>query len=195
MEIENPFGNEIIVIKNFLDQKIVDKIIFLAESLDEKDWAMLNDEACDDYQNKIYPIECSFDITGKLLDRQTLSKITDDARNVFFSIYKDEETVLHINDFGILSRTFGRGMGEHSDVGDNDPHQTRFGLVLYLNTQDKDFTGGELHYTKLGISYFPVAGDLVIHPGSEEYSHEVKDVTSGVRYMMSAFAKTIVPVF
>jgi hypothetical protein len=195
MQIEKPFDNEIVVIKNFLDQKTIDKIMFLASALDEEDWAKLNDEACDDYQNKIHPIQCSPDGTGKHIDRETISKITDDARNVFFSIYKNEEKILRLSDFGILSRTFGNGMGEHSDVGDNDPHQTRFGLVLYLNTQNKDFTGGELHYTKLGISYFPVAGDLVIHPGSEEYSHEVKDVTSGVRYMMSSFAKTIVPVF
>ena len=195
MQIENPFNNEITVVKNFLDQEVINKIIFLAESLEEEDWSRLNNEASDDYINKIYSIQDFSNNSISRLNEDFIPKITNDAKNILFSIYKDAKEKLSISDFGTLARTSGRGMGEHHDSGDGDPYETKFGLVLYLNTQNKDFFGGELYYPKLNLTYYPVAGDLVIHPGSEEYSHEVKDVTSGVRYMMSSFAKTIVPVF
>jgi hypothetical protein len=195
MQIENPFNNEIIVIKNFLKQEVIDKIISLAESLEEEDWSRLNHEASDDYLDKIYSINGPSSKKVHGLDGDFIAQITNNAKDILFNIYKDEKEKISISDFGILSRTSGRGMGEHHDSGDGDPHETKYGLVLYLNTQNKDFTGGELYYPKLNVTYYPAAGDLVIHPGSEEYSHEVKDVTSGIRYMMSSFAKTILPVF
>jgi hypothetical protein len=56
-----------------------------------------------------------------------------------------------------------------------------FGTVTYIN----DFGGGELRYPNQLITYKPNAGDLIIHSAEEHTSHEVLEVTSGVRYSYS----------
>jgi hypothetical protein len=87
-----------------------------------------------------------------------------------------------------IIRSYGDGMPVHHD---DDPYRldvtTRYGFVLYLND---DYTGGEIYYPKLNIEYKPKVGDLVIHPGSEEYSHGVRDIVSGERYNITLFAHT-----
>lgn len=59
-----------------------------------------------------------------------------------------------------------------------------YGVVLYLND---DFTGGELRYTKKGITHKPLARSLVCHPAFSDYEHEVLEVTSGTRKLISFF--------
>lgn len=59
-----------------------------------------------------------------------------------------------------------------------------YGCVFYIND---DFEGGQLWYPNQGVEYTPVAGEMIIHPGSREYSHGVKMVNSGLRITSSAF--------
>lgn len=192
MEVTKPFNNEIIIVKNFLDKKTIDQIISVAESFDEEHWHANDDIASDDYKGKVAFLQVENSSDGDGINSDIIFKITADAEDILFSLYGNQYTRsdISIGHFAMVSRTTGSGMGDHYDAGDGQIKETKFGLVIYLNTCNQDFTGGELVYSKLGITYYPVAGDLVIHPGSEEYSHGVKDVTSGTRYMMSAFAKT-----
>jgi predicted 2-oxoglutarate/Fe(II)-dependent dioxygenase YbiX len=107
------------------------------------------------------------------------------------SLWGIEQEDIFLTGFNILSRSKDIGMAVHSDGGDGLRQKTLYGLVLYLNTCDVDFWGGELYYPNLKIEYKPKAGDLVIHPGSEEYRHGVNDVTLGTRYIITSFAKTV----
>lgn len=59
-----------------------------------------------------------------------------------------------------------------------------YGAVFYLND---DYTGGEINYTKRGITHRPKANSLICHPASEDYEHEVLKVTSGIRKFISFF--------
>lgn len=48
-------------------------------------------------------------------------------------------------------------------------------FVLYHNT----FNGGEIIYPQLGIEYHPLEGDLLMHPGSQNYLHGTNEVLPG----------------
>ena len=76
---------------------------------------------------------------------------------------------------------------EHSDSkGDfeTDSHITK-GIVVYIND---DYLGGEIEYTKKNIIFKPKAGMMIVHPGTEEYSHRVLQVKESPRYFISVFA-------
>lgn len=59
-----------------------------------------------------------------------------------------------------------------------------YGVVAYLS----NFTGGEIIYPNIGITYKPEAGDVVIHSAFTPYEHGTLPVLSGVRYAFSCFA-------
>lgn len=82
----------------------------------------------------------------------------------------------------------GEEMFLHSDNpsgSDGTTNYVIFGMGLYHS----DFNGGEVHYEKLGISYKPEKGDLLIHPGSMKYIHRTFPVKPGpIRYLSTTFA-------
>jgi predicted 2-oxoglutarate/Fe(II)-dependent dioxygenase YbiX len=49
--------------------------------------------------------------------------------------------------------------------------------MAYIND---GFTGGELHFPEIGITYKPSAGDIIIYQAKEK--HEVLELTDGIRY-------------
>lgn len=77
----------------------------------------------------------------------------------------------------------------HSDNSDsaegyNEFEQLKWATFLYLNG---DFEGGELKFENHGISIKPQAGMLVAFNGGFHNQHEVKLITSGVRYNIGSF--------
>jgi hypothetical protein len=60
----------------------------------------------------------------------------------------------------------------------------KFGTVLYLN---EDYLGGEIYYPQYGIEVKPRAGCLIMHRGSSDQMHGIKEITSGTRYSVPAF--------
>jgi hypothetical protein len=75
----------------------------------------------------------------------------------------------------------GSDMYVHKDSYDGDS-RIKFGFVLYLN---EDYEGGGIHYPEYNTTIQPTTGLLVMHPG--DILHGVNEVTSGVRYNMTAF--------
>ena len=53
--------------------------------------------------------------------------------------------------------------------------------LVYLND---DYEGGEISFATHDITIKPKVGDLLIFPGNMNYAHEVKEVTSGIRYTL-----------
>jgi hypothetical protein len=79
--------------------------------------------------------------------------------------------------------TTGEYMWPHVDGGDPlNPKVIVFGIAIYLND---DFTGGELYYSDIDLSLAPRPRSIVIHDA--KFNHEVKTVTSGNRYSITAF--------
>lgn len=129
-------------------------------------------------------------ITNEL---QELSSIVDKLNSMFGTEY----TVRKNLTMNILS--VGHDWGEHYDshdfikvralskkLKDDAPYtileDSHYGIVVYLNSPEQ---GGDLVYTKQGISYTPKAGDLVIHSSEEHCSHRVDKVLRGHRYSYS----------
>jgi hypothetical protein len=193
MNLDRPFNNEIIIINNFIDKKELevlskyqnkDKIKenpggLSSEYFEDKLIILPNhdsliglDTNSQEYKNNLKCVEC--------VDRIYL-KITE----LLPQLYSDEIELTQIRS---IIRSYGTGMPVHHD---DDPYRsnvtTRYGFVLYLN---ENYDGGELYYPLLNIEYKPKRGDLVIHPGSIEYSHGVRDISNGERYNITLFAHT-----
>lgn len=56
--------------------------------------------------------------------------------------------------------------------------------VFYIND---DFGGGETFYPTFNLSYRPVAGHLLMHPGKEGYEHGVSEVLHTQRFGLTTF--------
>jgi hypothetical protein len=64
-------------------------------------------------------------------------------------------------------------------VDDGKRYPRTFSVSAYLND---DYEGGEIEFKNFGISYKPMAGDIIFFSASFPYKHRVKPVTSGTRY-------------
>lgn len=81
-----------------------------------------------------------------------------------------------------ISRMFAKdSMANHRDEAGRP---ALYGFVIYLND---NFEGGELYYDKKNILYSPSKNSLIIHPTTEEYTHEVLVIKSGIRYTITGF--------
>lgn len=90
----------------------------------------------------------------------------------------DEKPILPIRRIARL--TEGKSMGVHRD-NTSEPRCIR-GAILYLN---EDFSGGELYYREIGLSYKPRYGSVIVH--NSGYLHEVLPVLDGTRYVATTF--------
>lgn len=54
--------------------------------------------------------------------------------------------------------------------------------LVYLNSSDNDFSGGEHFFNYLNIKYSPKQGDILMFPSNFMAAHEIMPVTSGFRY-------------
>jgi hypothetical protein len=83
------------------------------------------------------------------------------------------------------SEAIGNGevdfMPNYSPDSFNSPVLIEVAANLYLTD---DFEGGELYFPNLGVEIKPKAGQLVLFPGGHEYSHGVKEITSGKRIVL-----------
>jgi hypothetical protein len=187
MYVTKPFDNDIVVIKEFISNDQAQELVQFAESLSEEDWSLMDLQSgmnSPSFKNKNYALAIE--------KFPVCQEVTERAIRVLSELY-DLEEELYLTGFYTLSRVFKEGMGSHHDGGDGLANVTKYGFVLYLNTCGKDFDGGELYYSHKGIVYTPAACDLVIHPGTLEYSHGVYDVSRGARYTLTSFAKTVNP--
>lgn len=52
-------------------------------------------------------------------------------------------------------------------------------VIIYLND---DYKGGEIEFPDFDVFHKPGAGDILIFPSSYVYTHNIKEITEGVRY-------------
>jgi hypothetical protein len=169
--------DEIFVIPNFISRDDLGPIVEYLENIDQNMFVSKAKNVW--YNNKLTrPI-------------QQLIPIYEKMRNLVMPEYEI------LPEISVTRLIKGESMYVHADspgknnkdlVTSDDPYETchsiDYGLVLYLND---DYEGGEIYYPNRGIVYKPKCGDLVIHSSLEEYSHGVKEVLSGIRYVYSNF--------
>jgi predicted 2-oxoglutarate/Fe(II)-dependent dioxygenase YbiX len=65
-------------------------------------------------------------------------------------------------------------------------------VLFYLND---DYEGGELEFTRLGLTIKPKKGMMLAFPSYFEFSHRVHPVLSGTRYSLATWIETVSRVY
>lgn len=185
----------IVIFKDVISEEEAEYLLNIAKSSQISDWQVYGNKYVKDddppaikyWQNNVLKIDDIPNLSEKhmpfLLNlSKKLSKIVEDHLNINF---KDQN--LQPDDYSIIIK-FEKGhfMKEHHDGGTENI--IKYGTVLYLND---DFVGGETYYTGAGKEIKPIARSLILHPGNYLYRHGVREVTSGIRYILTSFIKHI----
>ena len=93
----------------------------------------------------------------------------------YMSVYNIEKMVPK-KDFITISKLIPNSSME-AHVDDTDVASDNFICMAYIND---NLIGGELNFPKIGITYRPSAGDIIIYQAKEK--HEVLELTDGNRY-------------
>jgi len=96
---------------------------------------------------------------------------------------------IYPDDFTLVRWLTGDDHEPHADSANPDgtPHPfdwRKYTAVIYLN---KDFEGGELYFPNQKIILPPEPNSIAVFPGTLEYLHGVKMITSGTRYTLASF--------
>jgi len=170
MQLTRPYNNEIIIINNFTSKEERELIVKRLKLLFNYEQNTLSKSEYSDLKSKV---------TGIMKD------LNGRVANIYYNKI-DNNHGIKLTDINNFFNISGTGIDpHHDDVRPGDAEIVHYGFVLYHND---DFSGGDLVYVNKDIAYKPVAGDLVIHPGSKDYTHGVNDVTSGARFTSTMFA-------
>jgi hypothetical protein len=77
-------------------------------------------------------------------------------------------------------------------VPNHTPYRDYTGII-YLNSMDRDFSGGLLRFSELDVSIMPITGRLVAFECDRRYRHEVTEVIAGTRYSLSCWLTSSPP--
>jgi hypothetical protein len=162
--------------ENFLTEEEVSTLLDIARATPESGWET----------SETNPQPEHYD--GKalnLVDNEISRPIIDAINDRIFNLFGN--TTQMINTGSIVRNSSEiQPKGLHRDDVDLSSPTGRcdctYGIIMYLN---EDFTGGKLVYPELDIEYTPKRGVLLVHRAGE--LHGVTEITSGMRYSMTAF--------
>lgn len=127
-----------------------------------------------------------------------------DLQQTVFNIHETEfkprlkTEVVNIEPTQFLKYDISDKYDEHNDSEDwRDDKLTRvvnrdISVLFYLND---DYEGGELEFTKLGLTIKPKKGMMIAFPSYFEFSHRVHPVRSGIRYSLATWIETVSRVY
>lgn len=172
MQTIRPFGEDIDII-------VVED---LAESW-ERD--ILSTYAKAYFQSKVYKDESLFreDLHQQSMD--IVSDLEKRAHNAVLTNFEmpSEPQFSTFKNYVLWKE--GGLMKPHWDNVRWEHHQPiMFGSVYYVTD---DFDGGEIYYPNKGVEYKPKAGSFIMHPGTKEYMHGIREISNGWRITISLF--------
>lgn len=145
--------------------------------------AKVNDQENQDYVRNCVDLRFKKKDLGKFLpENKVLSKIHDQVESSL------DECLLHYGRLWNLSIAYkeafnfvkyspGKYFKVHADHG---PYYTcTISAVVYLND---DYEGGEIQFTRQGLTVKPEAGDIVLFPSNFVYEHSSLEIKSGTKY-------------
>jgi hypothetical protein len=173
--IEKLHEEEIWLYKNFLSKEEVSEIYDVCKNLNEESW---HGEELSDHTIEFYNGRTSKRVFELLPVKEKIESLVQGYEvtpgESFARMFPEDTMHEHEDSCGEEGTT-------DTDMN-NTCAITEYGCVVYINN---DFEGGELYYPKLGLSYTPSAGDLVIH--GSRIKHGVAEVKSGMRYVYPTF--------
>lgn len=165
--------DKVTVVKGWISEDLCDKLVSWAESLDEEKWWEKNKR---EWYN------------GKFLFTADDKEIQDELDNLkkrLQELFMHELWIENMNSIHRMSK--GEKMFEHADNLEESGLDNKciFGLTQYIS----NFEGGGIYYPKANLDYKPEKGDLLIHPGSDRYTHGTDPVVGDkIRYIVAGFA-------
>jgi Rps23 Pro-64 3,4-dihydroxylase Tpa1-like proline 4-hydroxylase len=131
-------------------------------------WLNKNLDYSDEDKTRIAKVE-------SLIDAEVKPCLQQYQSDVGVSIEKQEP-------YELLKYTESNFLEWHTDDGSSD--RSRVSMLYYLND---GYEGGELEFANFDVFYKPQRGDVIVFPSSFIYKHRVREVTSGVRYVIADF--------
>jgi hypothetical protein len=111
----------------------------------------------------------------------------EEVKNIKRKLDEVFENKFHIQRPQVIHRTDSSSKWTyHSD--DEGGKEIKYGIVIYLNDE---FEGGHTKYKNKEYELVPKPGMMILHPANKEFEHTVTDVTKGIRYTLTSFAREI----
>ncbi len=185
----------IFVVRNFLKEEEITAIESQLKTMTEEDWSKKYTESLFEFIKNQYGVDTieeaqalghNIEIDKNWVDKNALIEDIEIRNSInerldkIFGVFTD----LNLQGVGSIQRQYeGVSLSYHVDSLSNP--LVVFANVLYIND---DFTGGELHFPNIDITYRPERGALIIFPSDDEYLHGVLPVGPGpIRYALPAF--------
>jgi hypothetical protein len=184
----------IFIIKNFLSQEEVDRLLKQACSADENEWTFHYMKGVvefakrkfgrDDVDNLVKEglYEVTHDWSDKNLeisDRHLAENIEKRAQEIFN--FRDD---LSFNGCGTIQRQY-EGAALKSHVDSHTDNSLEYAAIFYLNN---DYVEGEVFFVEQKIKLRPDPGDLLIFPAIDGWEHGVNPPGPGPhRYVIPSF--------
>ena len=185
------FYNYVVIRPNFVPEFIISNLLELTTQ--ETSPAEVNSaggQKITDYRSTKWiplPVEAIKDL------QRTVFNIHETE---FKPIFKTEATNIEPTQF--LKYDIKDKYNEHNDSEDwRDGKLARvvnrdISVLFYLND---DYEGGELEFTKLGLTIKPKKGMMIAFPSYFEFSHRVHPVKFGTRYSLATWIETVSRVY
>lgn len=185
----------IFVVKNFLTPEEISVLESQFAEMTEEDWSKQYTESLFEFIERQYGVktieeaqalghdikidENWVDKNATIKDQTVVGSVNDRLEKLF-----DDFPELDLQGVGSIQRQYeGVSLSYHVDSLSNPA--VVFANVLYVND---DFTGGELHFPTIDVTYRPEKGALIVFPSADEYLHGVLPVKAGpIRYALPAF--------
>lgn len=121
-------------------------------------------------------IEKNLQVRSKI-DEYLYIAITQSLKN-FLQVHSAKHTNISMDSgYSLLRYTTNQFIAEHVDASRRSPRELSCSITL-----NNDFEGGEFCFFGGSEIYSLKQGDLIMFPSNFMFPHEVKPVTSGVRY-------------
>ncbi len=163
----------IVVLKNWLSDDLCDRLVNHVESFGEEIWWERNKREW--WHGKFFFVEdpeLDAELKHMRVRLQELfnQELWVESMNSVHRMIKGQSMFIHADN---LAESLGM---------DN---KCVFGVTHYIS----NFDGGEISYPNVNFMYKPEKGDLLLHPGWEEYAHYTEEVKGDrVRYIVAGFA-------
>jgi predicted 2-oxoglutarate/Fe(II)-dependent dioxygenase YbiX len=153
----------------------------------------------DKRQGKIIELSALVPDTAKELDKMLDSIVLA----AIVATYKDTRPVKQWRQWLVTANGPGDFFVPHADnctIHDGKikvNSSRRYTGCIYLNNCGTDFEGGQLEFANIigedgkPFTYVPKAGELVLFPSTYSWTHEVKQITSGIRYGLVNFYEAV----
>lgn len=185
----------IFVVRDFLKEEEIAALEHQFETMSEEDWSKSYSDSLYAFIKSQYGVdtmeeaqalghdikvdEAWVDKNATIRDQALCGAINKRLEKLF-----DQFDDLELAGVGSIQRQYeGVSLSYHVDSLSNP--LVVFANVLYIND---DFTGGELHFPKIDVTYRPERGALIVFPSADDYLHGVLPVGPGpIRYALPAF--------